>query len=65
MRELLLWAQYGATRTYFYQFADMPGDPVFGGLGMVDASGNAKPQYNAVKNFVALFADPGTAYSPP
>ena len=64
VRSLFEWALLGVQHVYLYQFADMPSDVTFGGEGMVNADGSPKPEYSAVKNLVALFADPGSPFTP-
>ncbi len=54
----------GISRTYFFQFANVPSDVTMGTLGMLDNNQNAKPQFAAIKNFIALLADPGGAFVP-
>ncbi len=54
----------GQPRTYFYQFADEPDDPSYGGTGLVTSSGSPKPQYDALQSMLALISDPGASFSP-
>jgi hypothetical protein len=60
MRVLLEHWNAHVARTYIYELADEGGTP-FSHYGLVDASGNAKPAYTAMKNLLAHYADPGTA----
>jgi hypothetical protein len=54
----------GIPHTYFYQLVDMPVDPIFGGMGLMDAMGRPKPQFTALKSLISLLADPGPAFKP-
>ncbi len=64
VRAAFEWLNLGATRLYYYQLADMPGDNMFGGEGIIDASGTPKPQYGALKNLISLYSDPGAHFVP-
>jgi hypothetical protein len=48
----------GFVRTYFYEFSDQPDDPVFGSMGLINASQNPKPQYRALQSMITLLSDP-------
>ena len=54
----------GDKRAYFYQLADMPTDPHFGAEGLLDASGNPKPQFTAVSSLLRVLTDPGASFNP-
>jgi hypothetical protein len=54
----------GEQRIYFYQYADMPSDRVFGGMGLMRADASPKPQFTALVSMIHLLADPGPAFVP-
>jgi hypothetical protein len=54
----------GEPRVYFYQLADMPSDPVFGSMGLLDSAGNPKPQFTSIASLVRLVSDKGSSFSP-
>jgi hypothetical protein len=53
----------GEPRTLFYQFADMPVDPIFGKMGLITASGTPKPQYTSLTSMIGLLQDPGPPFT--
>ncbi len=53
----------GEQRVYFYQYADMPSDRIFGGMGMMHADGTPKVQFTALSSMVHLLADPGAPFT--
>jgi hypothetical protein len=53
---------YGEPRIYFYQLADMPADPIFGGQGLLTEEGLPKPQFTALTSLIALLEDPGPPF---
>jgi hypothetical protein len=55
---------WGEDRIYFYQYADMPSDAIFGGMGLIRADGTPKPQFVALRSMIHLLADPGAAFKP-
>jgi hypothetical protein len=64
LRTLLEHWDAGVARTYFYELID-EGSAPFTHYGLVDASGNPKPAYTALKNLLLHVADSGTpALSP-
>ena len=54
----------GEDRIYFYQYATMPTDKVFGSTGLMRADGSPKPQFTALVSLVHLLADPGAPFVP-
>ncbi len=54
----------GEQRVYFYQYADMPTDKIFGGMGLMRADGSPKPQFTALTTLLRQLADPGAAFVP-
>jgi hypothetical protein len=52
----------GEQRVYLYQFADMPSDRIFGGLGLMRADATPKPQFKALESMIHLLADPGPPF---
>jgi len=54
----------GEPRIFFYQLADMPRDPVFGGMGLLHADGSPKPQFSALKSMIGLLEDRGSSFTP-
>jgi hypothetical protein len=54
----------GEDRIYFYQYADMPSDRIFGGMGLVHADGTPKPQFTAIRSLIRLLTDPGVPFKP-
>jgi len=59
----LRWNQ-GEPRSYFFQLADMPYDPVFGYMGLLHADGSPKPQFTALVNLIHLLSDRGPSFTP-
>lgn len=57
---------HGVKRTYFYELIDESGTAQGseGYFGLAHADGSPKPAYLALKNMIALFADPGPAFHP-
>ncbi len=53
----------GEPRIYFYQLVDMPSDKIFGGMGLIDASGDPKPQFRAIASLIAQLGDPGPSFA--
>ncbi len=53
----------GEQRVYFYQYADMPSDRIFGGMGMMHADGTPKAQFTALSSMIHLLADPGAPFT--
>ncbi len=62
LRTLLEHWNAGVVRTYFYELADEGAQP-YSHYGFVDANGNPKPAYVALKNFLAHLADPGGSFT--
>jgi len=54
----------GEPRIFFYQLADMPRDPIFGGMGLLHADGSPKPQFTALKSMIGLLEDRGSSFTP-
>ncbi len=52
----------GEQRIYFYQFADMPTDKIFGGMGLMRADATPKPQLTALSSMIHFLADPGPSF---
>jgi len=67
-RLFLEWFQRGATRVNLYQLYDENADPGDSNyqdhFGLVDDSGNPKPQFYAVENMNNLLKDTGGAFTP-
>lgn len=57
---------HGVKRTYFYELIDENGTAQGseGYFGLAHADGSPKPAYLALKNMIALFADPGPSFHP-
>ena len=53
----------GEQRVYFYQYADMPSDKIFGGMGMMHQDGTPKAQFTALSSMIHLLADPGASFT--
>jgi hypothetical protein len=62
LRTLLEHWNAGVVRTYFYELVDEGAQP-FSHYGLVDAAGNPKPAYTALKNLLAHLADPGGSFA--
>lgn len=52
----------GISRTYLFELADEPGSGTFTSCGILTAQATPKPQYAALKNFIALLSDKGKAF---
>lgn len=52
----------GVTQTYLYQSLD-DGSPGYQYYGMAYANGTQKPAFTALENFIAMFNDPGAAFT--
>lgn len=57
------WNQ-GEPRSYFFQLADMPYDPVFGHMGLLHADGSPKPQFTALTSLIHVLTDAGPSFTP-
>ena len=60
---MLLLEQFrvGITRTFIYELADFARS---GSYGLLNSDGSPKPSFNAVRNLLGLFADPGPPFTP-
>jgi len=54
----------GEPRIYFYEFADVPTESLFGHEGFVKSDGTAKLQYYAISSMLNFLKDPGVSFSP-
>jgi pimeloyl-ACP methyl ester carboxylesterase len=56
----------GIVRTYIYELLDLRDDPRNAecNLGILRVDGGPKPAFTAIKNTIALLADPGPAFTP-
>ncbi|WP_145271374.1 glycoside hydrolase 5 family protein [Tautonia plasticadhaerens] len=67
-RLLLTYFDHGIARAYLYEFADEKPDPEYGDkeqhFGLLRVDGTPKPAFVALKNLIALLADPGPAFEP-
>ena len=56
----------GVVRTYLYELLDLRDKPrdAESNFGILRANGTPKPAFTAVKNLIALVADPGAAFTP-
>jgi hypothetical protein len=64
-RYLLEWFNQGVVRTFIYELIDQRDDPACRNsemhMGILRSDGSPKPAFLAVKNLIALLADPGGA----
>ena len=59
-RTFLSHLQRGAPRLYIYQLINNNSED----FGLLNNSGSPRLQYTAIKNFIALFKDRGTSFTP-
>lgn len=66
LRTLLTAWNAGMPRTYLYELLDEGPTSTadFASSGIIDASGNPKPSYFAIKSLIGAVADPGASFNP-
>ncbi len=65
LRLLLNAWNHGISRTYIFALIDDPTDgPPFAHFGIVDGTYTPKPAYFAIKNMIAVLADPSAPFEP-